>query len=562
MKRFLHDHAIAPLWFLCLSCLSGCSSGRHIPPTPLPTIESFTASSASIIAGQDVTLSWSVTGASSLELSGVSSVSGTSAIVTPAETTTYTLTATNAAGSANRSATITVQQGAPLGTASIDAAKPGAQIPASFLGFSHEWSGPPVLMGPPGNTNPIYRQLVKNLTAYGGGPLLIRIGGNSTDTTTAPTTGVVAPMAQLYADLGAKFTLGVNLGSDDVALATQQGQYYLANMPAGSLEAIEIGNEPDLYHDNGDRPTTYTFADYLSDFATWRTAILPLLPNGVKLMGPSWASTSSLSNLPAFLAQEKSNLSIVSQHYYAGTQCNGNTNPPDYLLQDSAATKGATAVASSVTLTHDNNLPFRMGEMNSISCGGETGVSDIFASALWSIDVMFEFANVGVDGVNFHNGNGGGYSLFQFNTAIMGNTTTYSVASIRPEYYGLLFFQMATANTPKLLPVTLNAAANLKVWATIDAQGVVRIVLINKDETLQGAASVSLAGYGTASVTRLTAANYQATSGISIGGQTFDGSQDGTPQGTAFTEAAPASAGVYSVALAPTSAALLTINPP
>jgi hypothetical protein len=110
--------------------------------------------------------------------------------------------------------------------------------------------------------------------------------------------------------------------------------------------------------------------------------------------------------------------------------------------------------------------------------------------------------------------------------------------------------------------VTLNAAANLKVWATIDAQGVVRIVLINKDETLQGVASVSLAGYGTASVTRLTAANYQATSGISIGGQTFDGSQDGTPQGTAFTEAAPASAGVYSVALAPTSAALLTINPP
>jgi hypothetical protein len=228
------------------------------------------------MAGQEVALSWSVTGATAIALSGVSSVTGTSATVTPSETTTYTLTATNADGSAEQSVTITVQQGAALGTASVDPTKPGTQIQSSFLGFSHEWSGPPVLMGPPGNTNPIYRQLVNNLTAYGGGPLLVRIGGNSTDKTTAPTTGVVAPMAQLYTDLGAKFTLGVNLGSDDVALATQQAQYYVSNMPAGSLEAIEIGNEPDLYHDNGDRPTTYTFADYLSDFATWRTAILPL----------------------------------------------------------------------------------------------------------------------------------------------------------------------------------------------------------------------------------------------------------------------------------------------
>ena len=513
------------------------------------------------MAGQTVTLDWSVTGATTIELSGVSAVGGNSVVVTPAETITYTLTATNSSGSVSQPLTITVQQGAALGSATVDATKPGTQIQPSFLGFSHEWSGPPVLMGQPGNTNPIYRQLVKNLAAYAGGPLLIRIGGNSTDTTGVPTTGVVAPMAQLYTDLGAKFTLGVNLGSDEVALATQQAQYYVASMPAGSLEAIEIGNEPDLYHDNGDRPPTYTFADYFSDFATWRAAILPLLPQGVKLMGPSWASTGSLSNLPAFLSEEEQNLSIVSQHYYAGTQCNGNTNPPDYLLQDSAATKGATAVASSVTLTHQAGLPFRMGEMNSISCGGETGVSDIFASSLWSTDVMFEFANVGVDGVNFHNGNGGGYALFQFNTAIMGNTTTYSIESIRPEYYGLLFFQMATANTPKLLPVTLGTKASLKVWATIDGNGVVHVVLINKDEAAQGVVSISLPAYGNGTVARLIASSYQATTGITLGGQTFDGSTDGTPQGMAYTETVAPNGGVYSVAVGPTSAALLTLNP-
>jgi hypothetical protein len=72
---------------------------------------------------------------------------------------------------------------------------------------------------------------------------------------------------------------------------------------------------------------------------------------------------------------------------------------------------------------------------------------------------------------------------------------------------------------------------------------------------------ISLPGYGAGSVTRLTAANFRATTGITIGGQTFDSSQDGTPQGTAFSESESANAGVYSVALGPTSAALLTIQP-
>jgi hypothetical protein len=554
----LHTLALA---LLTSALLTGCGGGSSTPITPPPTIQSFTASATSIMAGQSVTLTWSVTGATSVTISGVSATSGNSVVVTPAGTTQYTLTATNSGGNASQSLTITVQQGTALGSATLNTANPGPQIQSSFTGFSHEWTSPVELMGMPGNTNPIYRQLVKNLTAFGGGPLLIRIGGNSTDKTSAPTTGVVAPMAQLYTDIGAKFTLGVNLGSDNVSLATEQAQAYVANMPTGSLEAIEIGNEPDLYAGNGDRPTTYTFADYFSDFATWRTAIFPLLPQGVKLMGPSWASAGSLSNLPTFLSQEEQYLSIVSQHYYAGTACNGNTNPPDYLLQNSAAAKGAIAVASSVTLTHQAGLPFRIGEMNSISCGGETGVSDIFASALWATDVMFEFANVGVDGVNFHNGNGGAYALFQFNEAIEGNTTTYSLESVRPEYYGLLFFQMATANTPKLLPATLSTQANLKVWATVDSSGVVRVVLINKDEAAQGVVNITLPGYGTGTVTRLTAPSYQATTGISLGGQSFDGSPDGTPQGTAYTESATANGGVYSVALAPTSAALLTINP-
>jgi hypothetical protein len=182
-------------------------------------------------------------------------------------------------------------------------------------------------------------------------------------------------------------------------------------------------------------------------------------------------------------------------------------------------------------------------------------VSDIFASALWAVDTMFEFASVGVDGVNFH-GNSSTYALFTFDPS-----RKFTLTSVRPVYYGALLFQQATANAARLLPVAVTTKANLKVWATVDNQGVVHVALINKDKTAQGDVTISLPGFGAGVLIRLSAGNYQATHGVTIGGQTFDGSTDGTIQGTASEETVTSSGGVYSVTLPPTSAALLTIQP-
>jgi hypothetical protein len=77
----------------------------------IPTISSFTASPASIapFAGDgSVTLSWSVVSATSLSISGVGTVTGNSIQVSPSQTTTYTLTASNARGAATAQATVTL----------------------------------------------------------------------------------------------------------------------------------------------------------------------------------------------------------------------------------------------------------------------------------------------------------------------------------------------------------------------------------------------------------------------------------------------------------------------
>jgi len=86
------------------------------PPPPPPTkpqpprIDSFTAEPSSIQRGQSATLSWSVANATDMSIDqGLGAIGANgSRQVFPANTTTYTLTASNAGGMATRSATVTV----------------------------------------------------------------------------------------------------------------------------------------------------------------------------------------------------------------------------------------------------------------------------------------------------------------------------------------------------------------------------------------------------------------------------------------------------------------------
>jgi hypothetical protein len=81
-----------------------------VPAGASPVIVSFTASSQSVSAGTPVTLSWSVTGASYLIISpDIGAVRGASTVVSPSQSTTYTLYATNAFGRTTATVNINVQ---------------------------------------------------------------------------------------------------------------------------------------------------------------------------------------------------------------------------------------------------------------------------------------------------------------------------------------------------------------------------------------------------------------------------------------------------------------------
>ena len=85
-----------------------CSSTK--PGGPAPAVTDFHATPAVIQPGASATLAWAVTGATALSIDqGIGVVTGTSVTVRPADTITYTLTATNAAGNTTATATLKVQ---------------------------------------------------------------------------------------------------------------------------------------------------------------------------------------------------------------------------------------------------------------------------------------------------------------------------------------------------------------------------------------------------------------------------------------------------------------------
>jgi hypothetical protein len=97
-----------------------------------PTIASFTANPSSIAVGASSTLTWQVTGATSLTISpDVGAVTGTSITVSPATTTQYTLQATNGAGSVIAQATVTVVEPPPATGGFFLIPMPDIELPTS-----------------------------------------------------------------------------------------------------------------------------------------------------------------------------------------------------------------------------------------------------------------------------------------------------------------------------------------------------------------------------------------------------------------------------------------------
>jgi hypothetical protein len=466
-------------------------------------------------------------------------------------------------------------------SAGVSATPTGQEMAPGFLGASFEYRALHQYTGrDPRAVDPALLGLLGGL-APGQSPV-IRIGGDSTDGTWWPIRGQIAqggiyyPLTKgwlrttqsLAADLKAKLILGINLAAGRPAIAAAEGRAFMEGIGRRYIDAFEIGNEPDLYsvfpwykdrrgHIYRARGRGYDLSAYTKQFGQWART----LPN-VPLAGPAVSGPEWLGKLGSFIGAAP-RLGMVTYHRYPLRACVTNPQSPGFpsipnLLADSSSAGLAAPISPFIAVAHRHHLPFRIAEMNSASCQGAKGVSDTFASALWALDTMFNFAKIGVQGVNFHMLPGSNYELFTPSQTSSGSWQ----AVVHPEYYGLALFAQAFPPGAQLLNVKAPSGPT-KVWATQAADGTIHVVVINQDTANEHDVAVTVPGQTTpGTIESLTAPSISATGGVSLGGQTFGpDTSTGTLPGPAVTATATPAAGVYTIPAPAASAEMLTIAP-
>jgi hypothetical protein len=253
-------------------------------------------------------------------------------------------------------------------------------------------------------------------------------------------------------------------------------------------------------------------------------------------------------------------VTIATLHRYPLQQCFIRPDKAEYptvphLFSAWSTRSLALSVAAAVRSAHAHHVPLRIDEMNTVSCGHVPAVSESFASALWSLDILFEMASVGVDGVDFHTFPGADYGLF----TIQSEGGQWR-AVIAPDYYGLLMFAQAAPAGSRLLRVSSPSVPGLTAWATRTPDHTIRVVVINESSRTRVIAVKVGTAAGTGTLERLEAPNMLARRDVTLAGQSFGASTaTGLPAGRRRTWAVAPAGGRYLFRVSASSAAMLTL---
>lgn len=450
-------------------------------------------------------------------------------------------------------------------------------VPTSFLGLSMN-----VEEMEDYTEQPAFPQFVKLITPSGDGPFVLRVGGTFADT--AYWNGEISQIMPQYiapsydrvtlddawlqslatavsntnavSPAGANVILNVNAAAHDPQMALNlveatQRVFAEDNLPSGTLSAVAIGNEPNLYPQGYDGITRnnaswvkrFNATRYDTLFWTYANLFRRHLPS-LTLAGPELSMPSG-SWLSALLADDPGEVGLATEHYYAYNACvaAGSTNYPvlHKYFQATDISQATAAFAPAIAAAHGAGIPFRLTELGSSTCLGLPAVTDTFATSLWGLDQLYSFVAAGVDGVNFH------LRANEPNTSIQAIPGTGLDA--QPLLYGIAAFASTLGPNAQLNQVTGVLPNNLKVWAVQSDNGY-SLALIN--DTLQRE-RVQLTMPTTAPMTvkALTAPTPWSQS-ASFGGQTI--SSAGAWQGTASTQTVTPVAGTYWFTIPPDSA--------
>ena len=458
-----------------------------------------------------------------------------------------------------------------------------------------------------GHTRPrtAWLNLVRQLhaSAHSRHPITFRVGGNSGDTSLYNPRGDVA-LPQLpgpawqynitdddlrvlraaMQQTNSQLIIGLNMRQAyNYSLATDYVRALAQHTGLDLIYAFEVGNEPDFYHSSGIRPANWTLADFAADVNRYAAAVAAALGSNASqayYQAAAFATDEWTAAIPGVLANTSAVPYVsASAHHYPTTWCGRNPVTALQLLSDDYAQREAAFIARQrlVEQVGAQGVSFVIGEGNTASCYGAPGVSDSYASALWTLDTLFNSAAVGVAGWSFTVGglwhDDSPYhipvndSAWQFRSC----SDDASPVVVQPMYYAFRLFNLATADYGALLNARVNSSdAAVKVWPVHSASsGVLRVVVLHKNANATANATVTLALGVRQSAYALTASLMRMRSrdglsgqfGVELAGQTYDGSEDGMPRGEWAAETVRREAGgAFMFKVRPLEAVMLQVG--
>jgi hypothetical protein len=384
------------------------------------------------------------------------------------------------------------QSGASIsGTLNLDESATLATIPADFIGLSYESAQ---LANPAffSAENTALIALFRELSDWG----VLRLGGGTSEFTafTADETQAAPPFDSVGPDTsknvksntiitrkslrnlrdfldatGWRCLYGLNLGRGPLARAVQEASY-VQSILGPRLIAFQLGNEPDAWR-NRYRPATWSYADYWKEWAVAHAAVVARIPQA-KVAGPDVSNKMAyVTGFAEDVKRSAPDVVMLTSHYYAMGPAGAPGITLDKLLSPDPKLERDLQIA--MTAAHSAGLPYRMSEGNSCWNGGQPGVSDTLASALWVADTMLHFASLGCAGVNLHGGGNGFY------TPIAGSLT--AGFERRPEYFGIELIKHFAGAT--LIRNTLDCANDrVRAYAARNAKSTLTIVINKSDQ--------------------------------------------------------------------------------
>lgn len=450
-----------------------------------------------------------------------------------------------------------------------------------FVSYSIEFSSFPDYAGNLSHPNTFSNNLLDNLADYTKLKPLIRVGGNTQDfaifnhsldtaivgivdpakSPDYPTTITIGPaFFESYLTWpDTHFIHGFNLGKNSTV--ARQGlvdsvPYACKALSDGRLAYWELGNEPDLFNRSFIRPPGWNESDYVNEWLTWTRHIREAMSKSdacpsfatkdkYKYYAPSFAGTGNNGLDPLLTWQAGINtdddIALISSHnYISGANVLGVTLQNTLMNHTSTVASIAKQLNSShhlSALPSTRNLPFILGETNSLYNQGRPGLSNTFGAALWGVDFNLWSAANNIRRVHMHQGTNYRYQSWQ---PVDTNLTSKGV---KAPYYGNIAVAafLGDLGSEEALPRIVNLPLESEreaAYASFVKGKLRRVIVVNMDEFNSSAGNAFLNDYerpveryrfqlprgveGCFDLRRLIANGSDAVAGVTFDGFSYD----------------------------------------